>query len=36
MHRSTQGRSSRKQFNGRASKTHVLNRSSPLRGGWRL
>lgn len=29
-------RSSRKQFNGRARKTHRLNVHAPLRGGIRL
>lgn len=37
MHRSSpnKGRSVRK-FKGRASKTHRINLSAPLRGGWRL
>nr|QJB18810.1 MAG: hypothetical protein [Microvirus sp.] len=37
MHRGRQKRGpSRGRFNERASKTHVMNMSSPLRGGWRL
>lgn len=37
MYRSSPNKqSSRKSFNSRASKTHKLNLSAPLRGGWRL
>lgn len=37
MHRSRQRRGgSKRQFDGRAGKTHPMNLSSPLRGGWRL
>lgn len=37
MHRRPVNKSqSRSAFNGRASKTHRINLSAPLRGGWRL
>lgn len=37
MHRRSERRSgSKRRFNSRADKTHRLNLSSPLRGGWRL
>lgn len=37
MHRSSQRKGkSAGQFKGRAGKTHRMNLSSPLRGGWRL
>lgn len=37
MRRSSVGRSSaRRSYNERAGKTHRMNVSAPLRGGWRL
>lgn len=36
MYRSKQGRSSRKSFNRRASKTDRVNTMNPRRGGFRL
>jgi len=37
MHRRSERRGGSKgRFNRRAGKTHSMNLSSPLRGGWRL